>query len=352
MELLIMRALAVTGIAGFLLGSIVPPAAGSTPRALWERRVVSSPTTAPLISGDTIWIAGPDRKLRSLDAHTGKQHWKRGLGGFAAGAIAVGHDRVIVGISSPEKGIRALARETGKVKWFERTETAPVDLVCAGGAVHAVGREGVIDTRALEDGRILWHLDLQLDIAGIAATESFLYVQGRRDSLWCIKADDGTRRWTIPVDGLHSTAPVLAGATLLRVRLDGELFIHDRHTGQSLMEQALPGPQVARPAFFDGKIAAVAAGGEIEVRDLVSMSRDWSMESKETVATGIHPWADLLIVGTLKGRVLGLTKNRGAIAWKLTFRDPISREPAVGDDLLVLVDDRGLMVVYQLEDPS
>jgi hypothetical protein len=153
------------------------------------------------------------------------------------------------------------------------------------------------------------------------------------------------------VEGTHSVGPMVVDSVLLRVSYEGTLAQHDPRTGRLRDTRRVAAPQVSLPAYSEGSLATMAVGGEIEAFDLSSGGDRTLIDSGETIGAGGCAWGAWWIVPTLKGRVLAVTRSRGAVEWSLTFRDPISLPPSASASFLALVDDRGRMVVYERGEP-
>ena len=335
-----------------LMGALVPGAQGETPRALWEDRVVSAPMVAPALSGDTLWVTGTNRKIHSLDARTGKRHWKRTMPAHAVLPPVPAGELLIVGLGAPRPAILLLDRQSGKEQSRIPLDARPVEILRAGGSVLFATFRGTVGARNLGDGSVLWNRDLDAAIAGGASAGESFFVLGRSDSLWCLDPFDGRRLWAVAVEGTHSAGPIVVDSVLLRVSYEGALVEHDLDTGRLLATRSVSSPQVSRPAYADGRVATVAVGGEVEIFDLSFGEERSLIDTGETIASGGCAWGTWWVVPTLTGRVLAVRRSRGAVEWSLTFRDPISFPPASSASYLSLINDRGRMVVYERGNPS
>ncbi len=320
-----------------------------TPRALWEKRVVKAPAVAPTLSGDTVWVAGTDRKIRSYNARSGARHWKRNLPASPVVRIIPTADRLFLGLGLPEPSIVALDRENGQEIWSKPLFRRPVGLALAGRNIVSATIQGDVEARSVEDGSGNWTREFEAIVSGIASTSRAIFVLARRDSLWCLSPDDGKTLWVVAVEGLHAAGPSIADSLLLRLSYDGELVLHDLGSGEVRGRAAVIGPQVAVPAIAEGRMVSVAAGGEMEVRFYPSLEKQWSRKRKETVSAPVTAWGNWWIVPTLKGHVFAFERSRGQTAWSLTFRESITMEAAANEEFLSLIDDKGRMVVYTLE---
>ena len=337
---------------GLLLIILATGVGAQTPRALWEDRVVPAPIVGPTLSGDTLWVVGTNRKIQSHDVRTGRPHWKRTLPAHPVLAPLATEKSLIVGIGAPRPMVILLDRVNGKEQARIGLEDAPVGLLPASDYLLFATTGGSVGAFRSLDGSVVWKREVEGTIAGCAADTEAFWVLGRADSLWCFDPVDGRRRWSVAIEGTHCVAPVLFDSLLLRVTYQGELVAHDRRRGQVVVRRSLHAPQIAPPAFADGGVATVATGGELDLFTLDSAGQMRSIDTGETVAAGVRAWGAWWVVPTVRGRVLAWKRSRDVIEWSLTFRAPISSPPAANANYLVLVDDKGRMVVYEREGGS
>jgi len=170
----------------------------------------------------------------------------------------------------------------------------------------------------------------------------------RKDSLWCLDVESGRSLWVATTSGVHTAPPVIAGGTLLSISYEGEVVGREVGTGVETTHCSVPAPQIAAVADGGGQIAAVSAGGELDVRQVPSLEPIWSRSTGETVSAGVVRWGPCWVVPCQSGRVLGLTLDRGTVAWTLKLRTSISVLPGRAGMLLCVIDDGGRAVAYKL----
>jgi outer membrane protein assembly factor BamB len=130
------------------------------------------PRGTPTVEGNLVYAYGASGDLASLDAATGKVHWKINvLKRFGGRNITWGlsesplvlRDRILVNAGGPEASIVAVSRKDGSVLWRSQGDQAGY----SSGILHEVGGipQGIfftgqrvigLDTR---DGRLLWSYD-------------------------------------------------------------------------------------------------------------------------------------------------------------------------------------------------
>jgi outer membrane protein assembly factor BamB len=130
------------------------------------------PRGTPTVEGDLLYAYGASGDLASLEAATGKVHWKINvLERFGGRNITWGlsesplvlRDRILVNAGGPEASIVAVSKKDGSVLWRSQGDQAGY----SSGILHEVGGipQGIfftgqrvvgLDTR---DGRLLWSYD-------------------------------------------------------------------------------------------------------------------------------------------------------------------------------------------------
>lgn len=321
-------------------------------RAVWEKRIVHSPAIAPILAGDTLWVVGTERRIHSIEAATGKRHWRRNLPGPAVTGIVASPGLLFVGLGSPTRMILALDRHDGKQRWKDRVEGIPAAVLVSGRSVVVTTTDGVVRSYAAQDGSRGWVRKLGAPVAGAAGGEGGrIFVLGRGDSLWCIGTSDGATAWAVPLPGIHSTGPVVVDSLVLSASYDGEVVARRASDGAETARARATSPQIARLSASEGSIAMVASGGEIETFLLPGLERGWERRTAETVSCGATAWGEWWVVPALDGRVLALTRARGIDAWDLKLRASVFLPPAASRDYLALVDERGRVMTYRLDQP-
>lgn len=334
------------------LGS-VSKAEGPAPRRLWERRLVRAPAVAPFMHGDTLFVAGMDRKLLCLDARGGDRRWRRTMPGQVACGIVRADSCLLIGIGSPTPAVVAFECRNGHQRWSRRLDSAPVGIVRSGASIAVLEYGGIVRGIELRDGAEKWSRRLKGPMSGMAIDGTSLKILARRDSLWSLDLADGKRLWAAPVSGTHPAGPVIVEGGILRLTYEGELALHDGSTGVEIVRAAVPSPQIALPGVMgEGRCAVVATGGDACALALPGLGVVWSQSTGETVSAGAAPVGDFWVVACQSGRLMGLSPRDGTVAWTLELPDPVSLPPAVDGGTFGIVDERGRAAIYVLEEGS
>jgi len=357
----------VAGRAVLVLGSILvmagaqaePEAQGiraqgipvtGAPRKLWDARVVRAPAAPPLLEGDSLFVAGMDRKIVCLDARSGRSLWKRGLAGSAGCGLVRADSILLVGIGPPAPAVIALDCGNGHVRWERRLEAPPAGIVRSGGTIVVFSYRGDARGLALADGQEKWQRTLNGPVAGMVSYDGRILALARTDTLWSLAAADGKTVWAVPVSGTHAAPPVLAGGRVVRLTYEGDLIAHDPSTGLEIARGSARAPQIMPPAVRDGAwCVTVATGGEAQGFAFPDLAEGWSRATGETVAAGPIAAGETWVVACESGEVLGLDSGSGAVVWTMKARRAVSMMPAAGGGRIAIIDDLGRAIVYSSE---
>ncbi len=194
-------------------------------RKVWTRDVERT-NGAPVVDGQTIWIASCDGKLHALDATDG-------------------HSLLEVEIGS----------ETG---------AAPL---AADGAVMVGQNEGKVLCADATTGEVRWTYDQVADGAMIYSSAAFadgVVVFGARDNqVHAINVGDGTRRWVFPTQGEVDSSPAISGGRVYVGSKDGKLYVLNLADGKPLWQFTAGREITAGPAIGRGVVVVGDSAGNV-----------------------------------------------------------------------------------------
>lgn len=348
-----MRAPRAWATALLALAALAAPAArAEAPRALWERRVTRVPAQPPVLSGDTLWIVGTDRRLQGLDAASGERFWRRTLPAPPMTPPVPAGGIVAIAIEANAPRLHAARKRTGKMAW-QVPIPGPVAAIGAGPhGIHALAGTGELQCLRTTDGGKAWEADLARPPAGLLfdGATARLYVLGRRDSLWCLDEETGRTLWSAALEGEFASPPARVGESLICAGYDGTITVLRAGDGGIVGTRHAVGPQTRAPApGEDGSFLTVATGGEIAVWSASTGDPVWSLETRDTNAAGAVRWDGVWVVPSYVGRVHAYagTPGRRGPDWSMTFRHPLRFPPAIDRRRIAFLDMEGHVTVYE-----
>lgn len=180
-------------------------------RPAWTSRIgeVSFPLVVN-VTGNQLALAGSDGTVAVLDAATGRDLWRAGVG--APIAAGVGSDGKVAAVVTRDNEVVALA--DGKVLWREKLPaqayTAPL---VAGDRVFVLAADRSVTAFDGRSGRRLWNQSrpgepLVLRQAGVLLAVGDTLVAGQGGRLAGLNPSNGSIRWEAPIANPRGTNDV------------------------------------------------------------------------------------------------------------------------------------------------
>ena len=294
-------------------------------RPAWTNRIgeVSFPLVVN-VTGNQLAVAGSDGTVAMLDAATGRDLWRAGVG--APIAAGVGSDGKVAAVVTRANEVVALSE--GKVLWREKLPaqayTAPL---VAGNRVFVLAADRSVTAFDGQTGKRLWNQSrpgepLVLRQAGVLLAVGDTLVAGQGGRMAGLNPSNGSIRWEAPIATPRGTNDV--------ERLV-DLVGRASRVGNSVCARA-----------FSAAVGCVDAG-----RGTVAWTKP--ANGGEGVSGD-----ERFVIGTESdGRVVAWRRDNGERAWvhdKLLYRG-LSTPLVVGSSIAI-GDDTGLLHVLSRDDGS
>ena len=294
-------------------------------RPAWTNRIgeVSFPLVVN-VTGNQLAVAGGDGTVAMLDAATGRDLWRTGVG--APIAAGVGSDGKVAAVVTRANEVVALS--DGKVLWREKLPaqayTAPL---VAGNRVFVLAADRSVTAFDGQTGKRLWNQSrpgepLVLRQAGVLLAVGDTLVAGQGGRMAGLNPSNGSIRWEAPIATPRGTNDV--------ERLV-DLVGRASRVGNSVCARA-----------FSAAVGCVDAG-----RGTVAWTKP--ANGGEGVSGD-----ERFVIGTESdGRVVAWRRDNGERAWvhdKLLYRG-LSTPLVVGSSVAI-GDDTGLLHVLSRDDGS
>ncbi|HSH92150.1 MAG TPA: outer membrane protein assembly factor BamB [Ramlibacter sp.] len=171
-------------------------------RQAWTARVgeVSLPLVAHVL-GSTVTVASADGTVAAIDAATGRDVWRMGVG--APIAAGVGSDGRVTSVVTRANDLVAIA--DGKVLWRQKLAAGSyTPPFVAGGRVFVMTADRAVSAFDGQTGRRLWLQQragepLVLKHAGVIMAVGDTLVVGLSGRLVGLNPMNGTSRWEVPL---------------------------------------------------------------------------------------------------------------------------------------------------------
>jgi len=233
----------------------------------WEKNFITR-RFSPTIANNTIFIGGIDSTFYAMDTRNGEQKWEfETNSGFITPESTIVDDTVFfadAAYNMDNQLLRALDAETGEEQWSfgldYRTKMAPVvsNNRLFIGTARGDNENNVFYSIDAENGTELWNYTIGHDVwkpPTVADGTVFIGVDSGFDDvgLVALVAADGTERWTLETDDIHSS-PTVAGETVFVGSGDNNLYAADIETGEEQWAFETGSSISSSPIVVDGTV--------------------------------------------------------------------------------------------------
>lgn len=260
-------------------------------QVIWSFKTGNTIDSAPVVAGDSVYVASADKHLYALELGSGKQRWKVSLESPLKASPGVHDGRVYAGNSDGK--LYALDAGTGKVLWTFET----AGEITAGVNFH--------------NGNVLL---------------------GSHDStLYCLNPE-GRKLWEFAIDGPVNGSPAVVGDRVLVAGCDSLLHAVDAATGKSLGNVDLGGQAGATAAAAGGSVYVGTMANQVLAINWKSMKKEWTFEAarrQQPFYSSAAVTDSLVILGSRDKRLYALDRATGRERWSHLADGAIDASPLV-----------------------
>ncbi len=200
----------------------------ATGQDLWRFDAERDVWAAPLVTGDTVFVASLDHKLYALNAETSAVRWSKDLGAALAGTPSISSDGEMIFVGTFGSKLLALDTATGDERWARDTtnwvwsgpalDNGVLYFADVAGTVYAVDAATGVDVWApVKPGGQMR--------ARPALTSDLLYVGDRDGNFFALDRATGAVRHTQTLKGQILAAPIVAGDLILVAPFGGDNLV-------------------------------------------------------------------------------------------------------------------------------
>lgn len=344
-------------------------------RVAWQTNVGDGqdvPVAPPVVGEDLVVVVTGERVV-ALDPGDGNAVWEAPRESGTAGPAALGEDlAVFVSGRGEEAELVAVRRDDGEEAWTAGIGGAsPGGVTVANGAALVGTRAGEVVAVDLASGDEAWRFEAEGTVEGppasvadvILATGQDLDPAERRASLHALDPEDGSERWSVPVEDVVGASSAPSGVDALVVFGGGDLRVRavDPEDGTVRWEVVTRAPFPARTApAIPGDVVAADTLGHVYRLDPGTGEERWRFRVPGLVLTGSPVVAgEAVLIADESGQVSAIDLDRGVLVWRHTIGEGPMRGVALGDDAVIAASATGDVVAFEhdpdgelLEEPS
>ena len=322
-------------------GPLILPAGaeGTPPRLVWELRAGRAIASPIGIDSVRIYAAGMDRVVRAISRDSGKVRWGFRLTGSVLGGVVRADSSVYVASVRPESNLLALDAASGRKRWSTRIAEPSGPVALVNGILLVPTRRGDLLAVTPRDGVIRWRRRIGYARSGAVNAAGGVLVASL-DSVFRLAVGDGRvlQRRRAPGAVLAAWRPT---DTLVIGASTDSMLVALRAADLSTAWQVhLDAPVLAAPTLRADSVFVATRNGtlyRVQISTGASVrlaALDWPLTS------GPVPWGDLLLVGGADGTVRALDRA-GRDVWRVAAWRAVSIPPMPLSDGLLIVGGNG-----------
>jgi outer membrane protein assembly factor BamB len=283
------------------------------------------------VEGDRVYATNGLGDVVALNAADGSEIWRRRPGGPLRGAPTLANGNLYV--VTQDNQLFALAQQTGEVAW---NASASLETQGVFGVAAPASAQGTV-------------------VAGFSSGElnAYRYENGR--SLWSDVLSRTSISTSVSALSDIDAEPVIDQGRVYAVGQGGRMVAIDIATGNRMWEQNIAGistPWAAGEWLFvvtdDARLMAIARGsGKIR---WIAQLRGFRNEKK---SKGPISWVGPVLAGgrlvlaNSEGQLVFASPTDGSIQSTLDLKESVTLPPAVANNTLYILDDKGQLSAYR-----
>lgn len=303
---------------------------------------------APIISGETVYLADRKGTIHAIDLASGKTRWTcKAADGFATAPLVMG-DKLLLGDLSGT--FYCISSKTGEVLWTIDTQSAIHASANSDGKRILFANDGAQVYCVSPDGNIIWQAQAgdRINSAPCIAGDT-VYISGCDAQLRALNLADGKEKFVADMGALAPGSPTIVDGRIIVGCDQGRVVCFDvngrpQWTYDQIGNQAMV---FATPAISDGLAIVGTRDRQIHAIDISSGQRVWAYPTRgEIDASPLISDGRAFVAGKDKTLYV-LDARTGKELWTFAAGRSLDAGCAIGNGTIILADSGG--TVYCLE---
>jgi eukaryotic-like serine/threonine-protein kinase len=322
-------------------------------KPVWTRGLRSYIEFPPTYCEGDLYVNTFEGATYSIEAATGKVHWRRRVGGTLPSSPAIDGPNVIV--ASQSGTVTALDRRKGRVVWQVRTsgkvESSPVAV---DGVVYFGSHDGRLFAVSAKNGNVRWAYDTGARINASPSVFGGRVCAGTyAGSILCLDKDTGRELWTtysrrdaFRYDSFYASAST-DGERLYSVARSGRVVALNASNGDVVWTGRVGGLGYTTPAVAGGRVFVGGFDGRLRALRARNGSELWSRWVGGRILGAPVVIGDHVFFSTLEKKTYGLRVSDGKIVWRL----PMGRySPGIATERTYFFSLNGRLIAFRGRD--
>ncbi len=215
-------------------------------------------------------------------------------------------------------------------------------VAVAADTVYAGDEEGMFHAIDRASGERKWTFETAAEIVSCASFYEDKVIFGSHDnSLYCLKAADGSKVWQYATQGMVNCSPAIVGDHTFVTGCDEHLRVINLKTGLQEIDMPLGIYLIASPAVDDNMLYVGTHGNEVLAIDWKQSKRVWTYAGKAPYHSSADVNVKYVVVGAQDKKLYCLDRKTGAAVWIFPTKGHVDSSPVIVDDRVFVGSNDG-----------
>ncbi len=339
-------------------------------KEVWSKDIGAGQDTrfsrlTPALDGDTLYAAGSEGEVVSLNAQTGKELWSKDLDRELAGGVGVGPNNLYLG--GYTGSVYALSRNDGSEQWQTKLSSEILSAPQSNGEVVVVQTlDGRLYGLNAQNGEQIWRYDNPVPVLTLRGTANpvifadKVYAGFASGKAVALKLADGVQVWeqrvAVPqgktelerVVDIDAT-PLLQGNIIYASAYQGRIMAINRSNGRPMW--AADSSSHKDISTLHGNIYVSSADDRVRALNSGNGEQVWENDNMLRRELGApHAIGGYVAVTDFEGYIHILDREDGRfVAREKVDGDGVRASMISGDGLLYVYGNSGDLVAYRIQ---
>ncbi|MFQ6615412.1 MAG: PQQ-binding-like beta-propeller repeat protein [Fidelibacterota bacterium] len=315
---------------------------------LWRRQFMAGVAESPVFRGETVLVPLLNGEVIALSARDGSRLGRKKFSDGSVLGLTLSGSTLYLSLTPERTSLHAYDLLEGKTLWKERIVPATGAPAVVMERLFVTGRNGLFCLGA-SDGSIIWKWTERTPIVPSPALDSgFVIVSGRDGVVTSRQIESGVVVWkrNLRPERLYSH-PVVCGDRVFVTTLAGTVHAINLREGTPLWIWGDQGDPLYSSVSCDSSSLYVPSSGGKVYRLAIEDGRvEWTFDAGQLINLEVAVSDSHVVAVTTRGEILVLSRDSGRELWRTRVEGRIITPPILHEGLVLIADDRKWLYAF------
>lgn len=324
-------------------------------RLLWEYDFGKPVKSTPIIVGRILIIGSLTKRVRFLDASTGKRLGDYKISSGVSNSACAEAPMVYLGTDQGKEPLIAFDMKKGKALWKKGIADISSSPVLCGDKLLVGSGSGILWALDRETGDVIWRFKTSGSIistpACLASPDdnpggAMIYFGSTNGRLYALESDSGKVIWEFDAGAGIYTSPAIKNGKVFFGSSKGDMFALDLRDGSQLWSYKTGADSYSSPAAADSLVYFGSNDYFMYALKQADGALVWKYKTNGLIHSSPIAIGDKLFFGSYDGNFYALNRISGKLLWKFQTDGMISSSPAYFDGKIYMASEDGRLYCF------